>query len=685
MKQIAPKNTRAFSMAEILVAVSILGLVLFTAGPSLRSTSVSTKGTAQVLAAAFTEARQQAIAEGVPVALVIPSGGGTQAQADSYYIASGEEPRVTRVQRLGVEQPGVRLMVGHWPLDAGKLKNPNLSTSISPPVGQAFQNSFEVKNWHLSQAQDYAFVFTPQGRLVTNDLPHFDGAYHVVVSHGGSSTPASADGTPVTTQAPNMFALTKVGSPYTVSLNSAGNVRVTPGLVGAADNAVTQLEQAETSTPPEPPSLDPPSTEAPVVTSVSLLPDPEKLNIPEGADMLIAPGRPLSITVRAKSPERVPLYCQWTADSGGLSADHATRMKYLPESGEWESIWQWIPPETAAPGDQFTLQGKVRDAQRNETVAALGSTDPVIQVGDDSSKVVFQSDRDGNKEIYVMNIDGSGQTRLTKNPGVDDNPVWSPDGTKIAFASNREGNTGIYVMNADGSGQTRLSSDPSGPPVWSPDGTRITFPAMDGDIYAVGADGSGRTNLTNSGARNTVPVWSPDGTQLAFISERDNGLSDIFVMNADGTGQTNLTRQAFNNNYVQDDAPVWSPDGTQIAFGFIGEIYVMNADGTGQTNLTNHPGGGSKCVWSPDGRIAFHSSRHGTWGTFIMNADGSGQTNLFNSLGNDVGPEWSPDGNKIVFLSQRDGNIEIYVMNADSTEQTRLTYELGSDGFHDVR
>ena len=103
MKQMPPQNTRAFSLAEILVAVSILGLVLFTAGPSLRSTSVSTKGTALVLAAAFTEARQQAIAEGVPVALVIPSGGGTQGQADSYYIASGEEPRVTRVQRVGVE------------------------------------------------------------------------------------------------------------------------------------------------------------------------------------------------------------------------------------------------------------------------------------------------------------------------------------------------------------------------------------------------------------------------------------------------------------------------------------------------------------------------------------------------------------------------------------------------------
>jgi TolB protein len=64
---------------------------------------------------------------------------------------------------------------------------------------------------------------------------------------------------------------------------------------------------------------------------------------------------------------------------------------------------------------------------------------------------VFASERDGNREIYVMNIDGSEQIRLTDNPAVDSDLVWAPDGSRIAFWSRRDGNFEIYVMNADGS------------------------------------------------------------------------------------------------------------------------------------------------------------------------------------------------------------------------------------------
>ncbi len=85
------------------------------------------------------------------------------------------------------------------------------------------------------------------------------------------------------------------------------------------------------------------------------------------------------------------------------------------------------------------------------------------------TKIAFETQRDGNDEIYIMNVDGSGQTRLTNNPASDESPIWSPDGTKIAFKSDRDGNREIYVMNADGSGETNVSQTPTTDeytPVW---------------------------------------------------------------------------------------------------------------------------------------------------------------------------------------------------------------------------
>src|SRR5256885_16405756 len=74
-------------------------------------------------------------------------------------------------------------------------------------------------------------------------------------------------------------------------------------------------------------------------------------------------------------------------------------------------------------------------------------------------RIAFTSTRDGNPEIYVMNADGSAQTRLTNNPGADANPSWSPDGQRIALETTRDGASEIYVMNADGSQLTNVTNN----------------------------------------------------------------------------------------------------------------------------------------------------------------------------------------------------------------------------------
>jgi hypothetical protein len=262
------------------------------------------------------------------------------------------------------------------------------------------------------------------------------------------------------------------------------------------------------------------------------------------------------------------------------------------------------------------------------------------------SKIVFTSYSNGNNEIYIMNIDGSGQTRLTNNPAADDYPSFSPDGSKIIFASNRGGNWDIYIMNADGSGQTRLTNNPAFDeyPCFSPDGTKIAFTSKRDasyEIYIMNADGSGQTRLTNNPAYDGCPSFSPDGTKIAFMSTRD-GPYEIYIMNADGSGQTRIT-----NNPASDEYPSFSPDGTKIAFISSRdgpyEIYIMNADGSGQTNLTNNPAADEYPCISPDGsKIAFASFRDGNYEIYIMNADGSGQTNLTNNPASDYDPSFLP-------------------------------------------
>jgi len=332
--------------------------------------------------------------------------------------------------------------------------------------------------------------------------------------------------------------------------------------------------------------------------------------------------------------------------------------------------------------------------------------------------ILFESYRDGNTEVYMMNPDGSSQTNLTNNPGSDYQPCWSPDGTKIAFETYRDGNGEIYVMNADGTGQTNLTNnlDWDGWPSWSPDGTKIAFetnrdadmvpltvdpkfhPPINREIYVMNADGSGQTNLTNNPDWDGWASWSPDGTKIAFhrtlgggggmyVEGIDPQVSfdgenrEIYVMNANGTGQVNLT-----NNFGWDGMPIWSPNGAKIAFKSDrdgnDEIYVMNPDGSGQSRLTSNSAVDSSPSWSPDGaKIAFKSSRDGNDEIYTMNANGSGQIRLTSNLDWDAGPSWSPDGTKITFETHRDGNLEVYLMNANGSGQINLTNNPDWDGY----
>jgi Tol biopolymer transport system component len=268
-----------------------------------------------------------------------------------------------------------------------------------------------------------------------------------------------------------------------------------------------------------------------------------------------------------------------------------------------------------------------------------------------NGKILFDTNRDGPFEIYVMNPDGTALTNISNHPANDQFAAWSPCGTKVAFSSDRDGpGTSIYVANADGTGVERLTSfvgQIDFDPAWSPDGTKIVFESNrdDGnrDVFVMNVDGSNQIRLTSSSAFDGRSSWSPNGAHIAFRSSRD-GNGEIYVMGSDGAGQTNLT-----NNTAEDNFPNWSPDGSRIAFSSLrdgnSEVYVMNSDGTGQTRLTFSAGDDGAPAWSSDGlQIAFASNRDGNFEVYVMNADGAGQMNVTQNPVFDTLPDWGPKG-----------------------------------------
>ena len=135
----------------------------------------------------------------------------------------------------------------------------------------------------------------------------------------------------------------------------------------------------------------------------------------------------------------------------------------------------------------------------------------------DGSGLLFGTTRDGNFDIYTMRTDLSSQTRLTLDVGRNDAfPQLSPDGTRIAFTSWDPAldstSAEVYVMNVDGTGRTRLTKNgfEDSYPAWSPDSKQLAFQSnRDGnfEIYTMNADGSGVTRLTKTPTDETGPSW----------------------------------------------------------------------------------------------------------------------------------------------------------------------------------
>jgi Tol biopolymer transport system component len=172
-----------------------------------------------------------------------------------------------------------------------------------------------------------------------------------------------------------------------------------------------------------------------------------------------------------------------------------------------------------------------------------------------------------NSNIYVVNSDGTGKRRLTKELDLEDYSSWSPDGSKIAFIHEKAEDDGgaslnVYVMNTDGSNWVQLTKDVNiwlddFHLSWSPDGTKIIFNGSVADAVQGAIEGLFCVNLKDKSLKfitkeaGIYPSWSPDGTKIMFSAGDNNNKTSIYVMDADGSNFTMI------NVPIEPRYPVW--------------------------------------------------------------------------------------------------------------------------------
>jgi TolB protein len=180
----------------------------------------------------------------------------------------------------------------------------------------------------------------------------------------------------------------------------------------------------------------------------------------------------------------------------------------------------------------------------------------------DGTQIIFSSSMQGNSELYVCDVNCLHPKRLTHSGGntvTNVSPAWNPKtGQTVAFVSDRGGGPQLYLMNADGTGVSKLDFPDKGyviDPAWSPNGQLLAFswrrPNDNYDLYIVDPTSMQLLELTRDQGRNERPSWAPDGRHLVFESTR-SGERQIWTMLADGTQAHQLTTSGHN------ESPNWS-------------------------------------------------------------------------------------------------------------------------------
>ena len=176
----------------------------------------------------------------------------------------------------------------------------------------------------------------------------------------------------------------------------------------------------------------------------------------------------------------------------------------------------------------------------------------------DGKWVLYSMAIGGNTDIYKIPAAGGGTpVKLTDSPGIDIGGSFSPDGSKIVFESDRSGSQQVYVMNADGSGQNRISffGGRAATPEWSPRGDQIAFTHIAGNFrIAVMTPAGGELRYLTDSWQDEAPTWAPNGRIVQFFrTARGSGRASLWQVDLTGRNERKLNPPGDGSD------PAWGP------------------------------------------------------------------------------------------------------------------------------
>jgi Tol biopolymer transport system component len=415
----------------------------------------------------------------------------------------------------------------------------------------------------------------------------------------------------------------------------------------------------------------------------------------------------------------MPLQSELTvADADGSNPRKLLPGAEIDYNASFSDDGQWIvfTSDRSGSADIYRVRMDGRDLKRLTDSPAF---DDQAALSPNTRSLAFVSSRgDGSTDIYILDLESGEIRNLTDTPGGDFRPSWSPDGQSIAFSSDR--GTGfphqgfpdpagkwehvqaasVYVVNVDGSGLRKLTKDPevmAGSPTWSADGRTIVFYEMPVRDTVAAHFGGGRSDIVSIDVATGERIVHASGPGLKVSPQFLAPDRIAYSIKTRGTGT--LTFTSGEASAPKDLAnPSWSPDGTRVVY-HSGQMETMhhysNTPGRQLHGVVTEPGfelahaSGWPAV-SPDGQTLVVSERTPSsdrMALVMWDVDGTNPRRVYQDDVTVMGLEWSPDGRWLTFgaggffLNRSHQPAAIMILKADGSDVRAVTTGPGNAGF----